>query len=69
MNPHILTARQRLALLWLGAISPVFQRLPGELLRGGAGAAAWLSPVFALVPLGLTALLLHRLMTIPILST
>lgn len=58
MKPHILSARQRLALLWLGAVSPLFQRLPGALT--GAGAALWLSPVFALVPLGLTALLLHR---------
>lgn len=62
MNGHTLTARQRLALLWLGAISPVFQRLPGALLQQGAGAAAWLAPILALVPLGLAGLLFCRLL-------
>ena len=60
MRENTLTHRQRLGLVWLGAVSPLFQRLPGELTT--AGGLAWLGPVFALVPLALAALLVQRLL-------
>ena len=51
MKERVLTHRQRMGLLWLGAVSPLFQRLPGAL---AAGELAWLSPLLALVPIVLT---------------
>ena len=60
MKERVLTHRQRMGLLWLGAVSPLFQRLPGAL--AAAGELAWLSPLLALVPMGLLALLSRRLL-------
>ena len=60
MTDSLLTARQRLVLTGLGAVSPLFSRLPGAV--ADAGGLLWLAPVFALVPLCLTALLLYGLL-------
>ena len=60
MTDSLLTARQRLVLTALGAVSPLFSRLPEAV--ADAGGVLWLAPVFSLVPLCLTALLLYGLL-------
>lgn len=60
-DPNLLSRRQILAIVFFGVLSPMIRQIPSQPVKI-AGAAAWLTSLVALVPVGLLCLTVNALM-------